>query len=113
MQCNRWREMLLILVGAGILPTPFSDHRIKKGTNMAKNMNTFEKRRKEIEKKRKADEKRKRRRERGKGEDKAEESPALPGEGEQGEGEQGAAAESDVTLDPDVLPEATAQDDRG
>ena len=85
---------------------------------MAKNMNTFEKRRKEIEKKRKADEKRKRRRERGKGEDKTEESPALPvegeqGEGEQGEGEQGAAAESDVTLDPDVLPEATAQDDRG
>jgi hypothetical protein len=85
---------------------------------MAKNMNTFEKRRKEIEKKRKADEKRKRRRERGKGEDKLEESPALPVEGElvegeQVEGEQVAVEACGVTLDPDALPEATAQDDKG
>jgi hypothetical protein len=49
---------------------------------MARNTNTFEKRRKEMEKKRKADEKRERRHARRKGSDQPEESPAPPVEGE-------------------------------
>ena len=48
---------------------------------MAKNTNTFEKRRREMEKKRKADEKRERRHARGKGGDKPEESPGPTVEG--------------------------------
>jgi len=49
---------------------------------MARNTNTFEKRRKEMEKKRKADEKRERRHARGKVGFKLEEFPAPPVEDE-------------------------------
>jgi hypothetical protein len=63
-------------IGEGSVLTPFYDIASTTRTNMAKNTNTFEKRRKEIEKKRKADEKRERRRARGKGGDKLDESPA-------------------------------------
>jgi hypothetical protein len=69
-------------VGEGPLSSPFYDTASTTRTNMAKNTNTFEKRRREMEKKRKADEKRERRHARRKGDDKPEESLAPPVEGE-------------------------------
>ena len=62
----------------GDLPAPFYDNASTRRMVMAKNTNTYEKRRKEMEKKRKADEKRAKRQARRKGADEPEEGSPEP-----------------------------------